>query len=217
MKTSRHRERIALRWIFRLSLLLGIAQLALVLISWLSAAAMPDWGVQSLISAGGIRWFFGNYSEMVATPWLVWLILCAVALGSMERSGLRYVLRTIATHGIKELSIQKVYALRLAMGLLLTEVGGVLLLTALPHAVLLSVTGDLFPSSFSQGLVPLLSFVVTSVSVVYGKLSGNLRTLYDVGQSLCASGKWLMPLLVLYIFLAQFVASCGYVFVLVEP
>ncbi len=200
------------KWVFKLTLTLVVAQLVLILISWLLAAAMPDLAVKSLISAGGIRWFFANFSAKIATPALVWLILVAVAVSSVVKSGLYHASLIFVSSQRGTLTSQQLFALRMSVAFLVVEAIAIILLTALPHAVLLSVTGELFPSSFSLGLVPLTAFVCTTVSVVYGLLSGTLRTLYDVGECLSSSGEWLMPLLVLYVFLAQFVVCCCYVF-----
>ena len=51
----------------RLALALVIAELVLVLVSWiLSAAAVGS--VRSLLSSEGIRWLFGHFASMLATP-----------------------------------------------------------------------------------------------------------------------------------------------------
>ena len=60
-----------LSWV---ALLLVVAELLLVLLSWLLSAMMTE-GVRSMLSSEGIRWFFGSFSEVVQTPLLVWLLL----------------------------------------------------------------------------------------------------------------------------------------------
>ena len=62
-------------------LLLAIAQIVLVLVSWLIAAAMPELAVRSLLSSEGIRWFFGHFIRNLATPFLVWILLLCIAFG----------------------------------------------------------------------------------------------------------------------------------------
>ena len=53
--------------------LLILAQIVLVLASWLITAAMPDVFPRSLLSPEGIRWFFGNVGEDAkAARQLVW-------------------------------------------------------------------------------------------------------------------------------------------------
>ena len=53
--------------------LLILAQIVLVLASWLITAAMPDVFPRSLLSPEGIRWFFGTFTANLQSPWLVWL------------------------------------------------------------------------------------------------------------------------------------------------
>ncbi len=209
---SPHWEYLWRRWIYRLALAFVIAQLALILTSWLVAAAMPNWGVRSLLSSGGIRWFFSNFADKVATSWLTWLIVLSIAFGSIEYSGLRQVVASIICGHRQELTSQQRYALRMSMVLLAVEIVIMVLLTALPHAVLLSVTGELFPSSFSASLVPVLAFIGTTVAVFYGLLSATLHSIYDIGQCMCSGSRWLMPLLLLYVFFAVFYGSFVYVF-----
>ena len=64
-----------------------LAEVLLILVSWLLSATMTE-GVRSLLSTEGIRWFFGQFTSMQASPWLVWLLLLSVAWGSVSGSGL---------------------------------------------------------------------------------------------------------------------------------
>ena len=45
--------------IHHLSVVCALAQIVLILVSWLWSAAVPDSSVNSLLSARGVRWFFG--------------------------------------------------------------------------------------------------------------------------------------------------------------
>ena len=65
----------------------GVAELLLVILSWLLSATRLE-GVRSLISSEGIRWFVGEFTYTLASPLLVWLLLVLVALGCLQRSGL---------------------------------------------------------------------------------------------------------------------------------
>ena len=67
-------------------LLLVVAELILVLTSWLLSATMTE-GVRSLLSDVGIRWFLGSLTTFIATPWLVRLLLLAMAGGCFWQSG----------------------------------------------------------------------------------------------------------------------------------
>ena len=71
-----------------LSVILIIAQLALVLLSWIVVSIIPSLALKSLLSGEGIRWFLGSFSDNIANPSLAWLVLCAMAYGVCVRSGL---------------------------------------------------------------------------------------------------------------------------------
>ena len=108
--------------------LLILAQIVLVLASWLITAAMPDVFPRSLLSPEGIRWFFGTFTANLQSPWLVWLLLISIAWGTLRASGLlKYD--------------HKVYQQRNALRLVCLEfvlfIGVMLLLTLIPHAILL--------------------------------------------------------------------------------
>ena len=74
------------------------------------------------------------------------------------------------------------------------------MLTAFPQAVLLSITGSLFPSSFSEGLYPYVTFAMIVCGLTYGVAAGHIKTTvqaYDTlssGLVICAK---LFPLYIL--------------------
>ena len=142
-----------------LVLALALAEVVLVLASWLLSATMAG-NVRSLLSSEGVRWFFGGFTAMLASPWLVWLVLLAMAGGCLWQSGIVSIRLPLSS-----LHYRQRVALRTALILLLIYVAAVLALTLVPHAVLLSATGRLFPSPFSRAFVPIVSFGVLLVSV----------------------------------------------------
>ena len=185
-----------------LMLLLLIAEVVLILLSWILSAMRVD-GVRSLLSGEGIRWFFGNFASMVASPWLAWLLLLLVALGCLQKSGLI---------GQPHTSYRDRMALRLTFIFFVLYVGVIVSLTAVPHAVLLSSTGSLFPSPFSQSIIPIISFGIILVSVSFGSVSGRFQTLADVLDALSFGCRKGAPLFIFYILLIQFYESLRFVF-----
>ena len=183
-------------------LLLLIAEAVLILLSWILSAMRVD-GVRSLLSGEGVRWFFGNFTSMVASPWLAWLMLMLIALGCLQKCGLI---------GQPHTSYRDRMALRLTIVFLVLYVGVVLLLTAVPHAVLLSSTGSLFPSPFSRSIIPLLSFGVILVSITFGLVSGRFQTLSDIVDALSFGCRKGAQLFIFYILLIQFYESLRFVF-----
>lgn len=185
-----------------LMLLLLIAEVVLILLSWILSAMRVD-GVRSMLSGEGVRWFFGNFASMVASPWLAWLLLLLVALGCLQKSGL---IRQPHT------SYRDRMALRLTFVFLVLYVGVCFSLTAVPHAVLLSSTGSLFPSPFSRSIIPILSFGIILVSVSFGLVSGRFQTLADVLDALSFGCRKGAPLFIFYIILIQLYESLRFVF-----
>ena len=179
----------------------GVAELLLVILSWLLSATRLD-GVRSLISSEGIRWFVGEFTYTLASPLLVWLLLVLVALGCLQRSGLMSRGR-----GYRDR-----VALRVSFSFIIIYVVIICLLTLMPHAILLSVTGSLFPSAFSRALVPIICFGIGVLSISFGMVSGRLHTLTDILDALTFGLQQGAPLIILYIMFFQFYASLLFVF-----
>jgi len=178
------------------------AQLLLIFLSWIWSAAVPVSGVRSLLSEEGVRWFMGHYSDMLATPVLVWLLLGAMGWGCFRNSGL----------------LRKPQSYRERRGLLLTAAfvicytGIVLLLTVMPHAVLLSASGTLWPSPFSASIVPVVAFGLLSAGIVYGTVAGTYASPADVYNSLLSGLHHFVPLLLFYVLAAQLYFSFIFVY-----
>lgn len=179
-----------------------IAEVLLVIVSWLLSAAMME-GVRSLLSSEGVRWFFGSFTMIVASPLLVWVLLLLSALGCLQKSGVFVV----PYHYRSRL------AMSVALVFLLIYVAIIALLTLSPHAILLSATGELFPSAFSRSLVPIIAFGIILFSVTFGMMSGRLESFGDILQALSYGIAKGAPLLVLLILLLQFCASLRFVFI----
>lgn len=179
----------------------GVAELLLVILSWLLSATRLD-GVRSLISSEGIRWFVGEFTYTLASPLLVWLLLALVALGCLQRSGLMSRGR-----GYRDR-----VALRVSLSFMIIYVVIICLLTLMPHAILLSATGSLFPSAFSRALVHIICFGIGVLSISFGMVSGRLHTLTDILDALTFGLQQGAPLIILYIMFFQFYASLLFVF-----
>ena len=183
----------------------------LILASWLWTAAKPESDVRSLLSSVGIRWFFGTFANNEASVLLVWLLLLSIAWGTFLQSGMAEAVRNIFHLQPHQLSSQKLLALEVAAGLLIVELIVMLLLIFMPHAVLLSVTGNLFPGPFSASIIPAFSFMIVSSSVFYGMMGDNLHSLTEIFDCLCSCKKWIMPLLLFYITARELWCSLCYV------
>lgn len=187
------------------ALALALALVVLALLSWLLSATMGE-GVRSLLSSEGIRFFLGGFTTMLLHPALIWILLLAMAWGCMKGSGIFQLFR--APHS----TFTSRHSLILPAVLLIIYVCVVLLLTVTPHAVLLSSTGQLWPSAFSRALVPLVAFGLILFSTAYGIMSRRFLSLADICQSLTNGIASAAPLLLLYVLFMQLLASLRFVF-----
>ena len=186
-----------------LALGLVCLQILLGLVSWILTAAMPEQFMRSLLSAEGIRWFFGNFVENLNSPLLVWLLLVALAYGALHDSGL--------------LSFERSeYRQRIALRLVLLEFIVLtllmLVLTIAPHAILLNVMGGLMGSSFSRSILPYVCFSVIVMSVSFGMMSDKLKGVGDVFQALSSGIGKAAPFFLIYVLAVQLYCSMMYLF-----
>ena len=205
-------------------LVLLVAQLALILLSWLVTAAFPELPMRSVLSSEGIRWFFGSFVSNQLSPLLIYFIMAVMAVGACVRSRLYDALRetlsntrssltTSSNHQHKVHYREKV-GLRIALVEFIVYVIIMILLTAIPHAILLSVTGQLFPSSFSSSFIPSLSLIIIIISLTYGVASGTIDSVAKMHKVLVGGlevGSRLVPTYVVGI---QLYMSIRYVFIL---
>ena len=186
--------------------ILIVLQTILIFGSWIVSAAIPDSQIRPLIGAGGLRWFFSSFTEDMASPILVYIILITLTVNVFINSGMCELFSLK-----RKMNMQKKFALNVVLVELCTFIVLIVLLTAIPHAVLLSVTGELYPSSFSKGLIPMLCFIVTILSTSYGLVSGSLRGVYDIWNCITTGINFLPAVCFVYILLFQFVSSLSYV------
>lgn len=184
-------------------LLLALAQIVLVLLSWLITAAMPEAFPRSMLSPEGIRWFFGSFTENMESPWLVGLLLICIAWGTLQTSGLLHFDRTIYRHR---------NALRLVLIELVLFVAVILLLTVVPHAILLNVMGGIEASSFSRSILPYICFAVIVMNLSFGAVSNSLQGIEAMGESLSEGIRMAAPYFVIYILANQLYSSIEYLF-----
>ncbi len=186
----------------RIALGLVALQLLLLVVSWLLSAAFPESGVKSLLSGEGLRWFLGRFAQILAKPQLVWLVLLAMAYGVLMRSGMLH----------RRSSYREQRALMMSGVLLVLMIIMMLLLVALPHAVLLSAVGGLWPSPFSESIVPVTAFSVLLISAIYGLIAGKLNGAADVYNAVLEGLRSAAPLFLYYVLFTQIYESIRFVF-----
>lgn len=184
-------------------IILVVAQLMIILLSWLLSAALPDLSVHSLLSSEGIRWFFGQFSSNIATPLTAWLIVAVIAYGCLSSCGILELKHP--------LDFRQRVAIRFVVFEIVVFVAIILLLTLMPHAVLLSIDGDICSGSLANSIIPYLSLVVCVTSITYAYLSGSCNTKAELFDMLCEGNRQLSPLFIIYVLLTQLVYSVLYV------
>ena len=180
---------------------LASAELLLALVSWIlsSTTALP---VRSLLSSEGIRWFLGNYSEIVYSPLLVWILLLSMLYGTIVECGIFTPSGNVRERMGRRASI--------AVGLL--YIIGVSILIVAPHAILLSATGSLFPSPFSKALIPLIAFGGGLCAVIYGLTARSFCSLSDIVNAMLTGISKCAPLLLVYLLIMHCYESLFFVF-----
>lgn len=187
-----------LAWV---ALVLGLGQIAIMLAAWLLTAAWPEDFTRSLLSAEGIRWFFGKFQDNLASPILVWLVVLSIAYGSYRKSRIR---------AYDKREYRQRFAMSVAIFEVVIFVVAMLALTVLPHAILLNVMGGLVPSSFSQSIIPYCAFAITVVCCSFGLISGSIKGVEGVFRVLTSGIESGAPFFVIYVFAAQLLCSILY-------
>ena len=191
-----------------------VLQLLIVFSSWLITAAFPEVNINSLLSGRGLRWFAGQFTNNLKSNMLVWLMLLSIDWGVYKTSGLHNILcKLLRRHcRFSELRYRERVGIRLVLFGFLCFIALSIVFTMLPEAPLLSVTGSLFPSSFSSGLVPALSLIVVVSSLSYGIACGKLKTLSEIYNSISSGLMFCSKLFPMYILLVQLFYIIVYVF-----
>lgn len=199
-------------WLHKALIGIIIGYIVIILGSWLWSAAMPSSSIRTLLSESGIRWLFGTFvMNLLNTPLLVWIILLDIAFGACVRSGLWSATSIFIKSPSKLNALQK-KGLSVALELIVFEMCILALLIFPRHAILLSVTGELYPSSASTSFVPIVAFMILSSSIAYGLLSGTIHSYSDVMKCALNGGKKLKVILCFYILLMELAAIVKYIF-----
>lgn len=194
--------------IAHLVLTLVVLQIVAVLGSWVFKAVSPELPIRSLLSAEGIRWMVGSIGDNLGGRGLVWLLLGSMAFGSVRFCGILDVPRKW-----KAMTFWDHLGIMVVLAELFVIVVLLLLLTVLPHAVLLGVTGNLYPSSFSKSFVLLVCLIVCFISVSFGVVSSRLRSFEEVCDCLVAGIAYTLPLWLVYILGIELYACLQFIFV----
>ena len=183
-----------------------LLQIMVVILSWMIKTIFPEFNGRSLLSGEGVRWFLGNFTKNVASNVLVWIILLGLSWGAIHSSKIIQVLKYSHILSYKE---------RLGLQIILIEImvwfSGIVLLSFVPHATMLSITGELFSSSFSKSIIPLIAFIVLLNSISYGIIVGRFRKGSQIIEALSNGIKQITPYIIIYIIFIQLFYSVKFV------
>ncbi len=192
-----------------ISLLLA-AELILILFSWIISSIFPESNVHSLLGSEGIRWLLGHYTDNLCNTPLVYLLLISIAYGMYKRSGIQQCINKCFV-GTK-LSYRERISLIIIVIEIILAIVVIILLSCIPNAILLSVSGDLFPSSFSQSIVPMLSMFLLLIGTTSGIILSKIQSVNEWVAAMTDGLRAGAPIILLYLFFMQFAYTIQFVF-----
>lgn len=200
------------------TILLLEAELFIIIGSWVGSVLFPDSGIVSMISSEGVRWLVGSFAGMLSTPYIIYIILIGMTLGIIRSSGFVADMRRKRAGASTDEEVKDVMAnyserlaVRLALATLTLGIIVILLLTLLPHAILLNSNGDVFNSSFSRGIIPMLCLVISISAGIYGLCTSHITLRHSIADAFAYGIARISPLILLYILVAQIYFTLQYV------
>ena len=194
-----------------ITVVLFLVQLLIIFFSWIITAAMPELSMHSLLSSEGIRWFFGSFARNQYAN-----VLIAMALGILYKSGLyaalKQLLRVVFTREILHFHYQQKVGLIVVVAEMIAFFIIMASLSLIPHAILLSVIGELFPSSFALSIIPSISFFIIIASISYGYITQSIRSFEIMYEFLVSGIKVLAYFFPLCFMVNQLIASIIFIF-----
>lgn len=173
MKTEAFITRKSTHWGTLLLLGLLLAHVLLPALAWLGKASGQPWG--NPFSGEGIRWYFLHVAESFHSPLMAVVVPIVLLVGALERSGLSDAGRVWWEKGARSLTYRQRTACLVSGIFFLCYAAGLLLLLCGPHAILRSVTGEVYPSPFVSGILQNAVVGVVLSSLIYATLSNHLR------------------------------------------
>ena len=186
--------------------ILLLLQIMVVIVSWMIKTIYPEFNGRSLLSEEGVRWFLGNFTNNVASNIFVWIILIGLSWGAIRASNILQVFKRSHT-----LSYQERLAFRVVLIEIMIWFIVIAFLSFIPHATMLSITGELFSSSFSKSIIPLIAFIVLLNSISYGFIVGRFRKGSQIIEALSNGIKQITPYIIIYIIFIQLFYSVKFV------
>lgn len=190
-----------------LSLMAIAAEAFLILGSWVVAAIWPNCPIRSLLGSDGCRWLLGSFVDNVSTSPLIWIFLLGGTCGMLYGSRLVHiVLHYKKTTGYERMAVWVVGWELIAMLI------AVVLLTFVPHAILLSALGTLFPGTFSHSIIPIITIMGCIAAITYGGMVGTFNSAVNAFRAFSDGLAQTAPIIVFYFTVVELYKSAVWVF-----
>lgn len=202
--------------------LLSIASTAIVVVgSWIICAIDSGCGLRPLLTAEGVRWFVGDFTSIVCSDVLVWILVAAMAWGVVRGSGvvkaLHAALRRPLSLG-KGGDVTAIYTERVSLNISLAVAAAIIAIflyfSLAPHAVLRGATGNIVGSAAAFGLLPAVCLATAAASATYGLLTSRFRTFFAIFTAMADGINKAAQLAVAYFFIAILIRTVQYIWLL---
>lgn len=164
--------------------------------------------VQNLLSEEGLRWTISESGQIISknNQMLFRSIAIITIFDSIIESGLlKHVIKLIK--GDNKVVHRERVALFTTQLFIFLSYTTLYILIILPHSPILSIKGDLSGSAIQQGYLPLISIIMITAGILYGKIAGTFRTAEEIGSKVTVTIKRNSFYFITYLFLTWFVES----------
>lgn len=177
------------------AMLYSLLLVAIWVVSWFAGVVRlfisGDTGVNSLISAEGVRWALRSAeTSLEAAPWGT-ALLCVVSFGLLYGSGLLHTIAGVLC-GDRP-SANRRHAGLMSLVVLLVSLLLLFVCTIAPWHILMGVTSQLSTSPLFKGWLLLLFLITLFVSAMHGAVYGSYRISSDVMRSVCDMVAYFSP------------------------
>ncbi len=187
-------------------ILLCVAQVLVILFSWIASVLMPELGLNSLLNGSGIRWLLSTYSDNLSSGWFICFLLASMSLGTFFWSGLPQKIISFNKCTYNEKFGTLVFFFGNIVALIVCAV-----LAFWPDSPLLNVSGELFPGPYLKAVLLILGSSIFVGSVSFALLCNKLERYEDSEQILIYGIQKVVPLVVIYFLLKELVAMMQFV------
>ncbi len=184
---------------------LCLAQVAIVLLSWVAAAMFPDSAITSLLSAEGLRWLMSSYEHNVNRSELFYCLIISFVVGTVWESG---ILAMIAPR--KPRSYNQRLGVTIVAVVVLTAVLLCLIFAIYPRSFLLGVDGTIWKGPFFPAILLIMTVSITVATCLFVVVTHSDDTFIKLFSCLTGGLRAIVPIVIIFFLLAEVVCSFRY-------